>query len=149
MRARDEDRHDVLIYSLSGTDAAAFDIDPRTGQLWTKAVLDPAVKDTYTVTVEVRDGFDASYTPSSEVDATIDVTITVAPPRPPGRNTPTSRPAPDPEPETTTGGGTSIALVLPVPAPEPAPAVDFQPVEQLFQETEGRWKPGQGVEACA
>ena len=31
---------DTLTYSLSGTDAASFDIDPSTGQLITKAALD-------------------------------------------------------------------------------------------------------------
>ena len=79
VRATDEDRDDVLIYSLSGTDADSFDIDPRTGQLRTKAVLlhDPQGQNTYTVTVEVHDGFDGSYSPSTASDATIDVTITV------------------------------------------------------------------------
>ena len=89
VRARDADRDDVLIYSLSGTDAESFDIDPRTGQLRTKSVLDPAVKDTYTVTVSVHDGFDASYSPSTTSDATIDVTITVTSPPPPVVRQPT------------------------------------------------------------
>ena len=31
---------DTLTYSLGGTDAASFDIDPSTGQLITKAPLD-------------------------------------------------------------------------------------------------------------
>ena len=77
LRATDADTDDVLVYSLSGTDAAAFEIDPATGQLRTKSVLDPAVKDTYTVTIDVHDGFDASYDPSDATDASIEVTITV------------------------------------------------------------------------
>ena len=70
---------DVLTYELGGADADAFDIDPATGQIRTKAVLDPQEKDTYVVTVSVHDGFDASYfyiaSPAS--DATIDVTLNV------------------------------------------------------------------------
>ena len=88
IRARDTDSGDVLTYSLSGPDAEFFDIDPATGQLRTRSVLDPAVKDTYTVTLNVHDGFDGNYNPSDATDATIDVTITVTaapsrPPRPP------------------------------------------------------------------
>ena len=89
VRARDADRDDVLVYSLSGTDASSFDIDPATGQLRTKAVLDPAVKDTYTVTVNVHDGFDGSHIPSTDTDASIVVTITVTAPRPPAVRRPT------------------------------------------------------------
>ena len=65
MSARDADRDDVLTYSLSGTDAGSFDIDPRTGQLRTKAVLlhDPQGQNTYTVMVSVHDGFDEQLQP--------------------------------------------------------------------------------------
>ena len=77
VRATDTDQGDVLTYSLSGTDANAFDIDPATGQVRTKDVLDNTVKDTYEVTVSVHDGFDADYNPSDGSDDTIDVTITV------------------------------------------------------------------------
>ena len=93
VRATDADQGDILIYSLSGTDGDAFDIDPATGQLRTKAVLDydpdPQAENTNTVTVNVHDGFDNAYGPSTNTDATIDVTITVTrvtrrpPPRPP------------------------------------------------------------------
>ena len=110
VRARDADRDDVLIYSLSGTDADSFDIDPRTGQLRTKSVLDPAVKDTYTVTVEVHDGFDQQYAPSPALDDSIDVTITVTAvtsPRPPvvRRPTPPVVVVVDDEDEDDGGGG--------------------------------------------
>ncbi len=76
-RASDPDHGDVLTYSLSGADADDFDINPATGQVLTKAVLDSTVKDTYEVAVEVHDGFDSAYNPSATVDATITLTITV------------------------------------------------------------------------
>ena len=70
---------DGLTYSLDGTDAASFDIDPDSGQLKTKAALDHAIKSSYSVTVSVTDGEDADgakeTTPT--IDATITVTITV------------------------------------------------------------------------
>ena len=98
VRARDADRDDVLIYSLSGTDAGSFDIDPRTGQLRTKSVLlhDPQGQNTYTVTVEVHDGFDVSYNPSTGTDASIEVTITVTARRTPSPPPPSPPPPPPP-----------------------------------------------------
>ncbi len=106
-RATDADQGDVLTYSLqSGTDADAFDIDAATGQIRTKDVLDNGVKDTYTVTVNVHDGFGPSYNPNPQVDATIDVTITVTPPRPP--------PPPPPPPITGGGGGGGAGGVAPL-----------------------------------
>ena len=93
VRATDSDRGDVLTYSLlGGADAAAFDIDPATGQIRTNAVLvydpDPDGDNTYEVTVSVHDGFDSGYNESSASDAIIEVTITVRavaqrPPSPP------------------------------------------------------------------
>ena len=81
VRATDEDPDDVLKYSLSGQDANKFDIDPATGQLRTKDVLDydsdPQGQNDYTVVVEVHDGFGQSYFSSNSVDARITVTITV------------------------------------------------------------------------
>ena len=55
---------DTLSYSLSGTDAASFDIDASTGQLITKAPLDfENPSDTrYEVTVTVKDSSGASDT---------------------------------------------------------------------------------------
>ncbi len=47
--------NDALTYTLSGPDAAAFDIDSTTGQLKTSAELDYETKNTYTVTVTVSD----------------------------------------------------------------------------------------------
>ena len=55
MVATDAD-NDSLTYTLSGTDAAAFDIIRTTGQLKTKAALDYETQTVYTVTVAVSDG---------------------------------------------------------------------------------------------
>ena len=78
VRATDEDPGDVLTYSLSGQDADKFDIDPATGQLRTKDVLDydPQGTNDYSVTVNVHDGFNQNYSNmSTSVDASIQVTI--------------------------------------------------------------------------
>ena len=79
VRATDEDTGDVLTYSLDGTNAALFDINPATGQILTKAVLDydPDGTNSYSVDVRVHDGFDGVYSPSADPDDTIQVTITV------------------------------------------------------------------------
>ena len=61
--------HDVLTYTLGGTDAAAFAIEPTTGQLQTKAALDYETKSAYSVVVTVSDG---------TLTDTITVTITVS-----------------------------------------------------------------------
>ena len=60
---------DTLTYTLGGTDAASFDIDPDTGQLMTLAALDYETKATYSVTVTASD--------SGGLSDSIDVTITV------------------------------------------------------------------------
>ena len=61
----------TLTYSLSGDDAALFDIDASTGQLITKAPLDAESGGPYSVTVTVDDGEDR------DPPITRDVTITV------------------------------------------------------------------------
>ena len=58
--------NDTLTYSLSGIDAASFDIDTTNGQLQTQAALDYETKSSYTVTVTVSDG-----------DLTDTITVTV------------------------------------------------------------------------
>ena len=60
---------DTLTYTLVGTDAASFDIDPATGQLMTVAALDYEAKASYVVTVTASD--------SGGLSDSIDVTITV------------------------------------------------------------------------
>ena len=74
--AEDQD-NDRLTYSLSGTDAAAFDIDENTGQVRTKEALDFEDKPSYSVTVEVHDGLDGLGQPSMSIDDTRAVTITI------------------------------------------------------------------------
>ena len=54
--ATDDDTTDTLTYRLNGTDADSFDIVSTTGQLKTKAALDYATKNSYSVTVIVTDG---------------------------------------------------------------------------------------------
>ena len=61
--------NDTLTFTLGGTDAATFDIEPTTGRLKTKATLDYETKRTYTVTVSVSDGSLAD---------TINVTINIS-----------------------------------------------------------------------
>ena len=63
---------DGLVYSLDGTDAAAFDIDSETGQLKTKAALDYETKSIYSVIVTVSDGV-----LTASVDVVINVTDVV------------------------------------------------------------------------
>ena len=75
--------NDTLTYTLSGTDASAFDIDSSTGQLKTKAALDYETKSTYTVTITVSDG-----SLTDTITVTINVTdinevVTVDPPTTP------------------------------------------------------------------
>ena len=79
VRATDADSGDILTYELAGSDADLFDIDPATGQLKTRAVLDYDSEgtNTYTVTVDVHDGFDTAYSPSTSIDDSVTVTITV------------------------------------------------------------------------
>ena len=69
MVATDADINDVLSYSLGRTNAQLFEIDRRSGQLRTKALLDHEARATYSVTVTATDL-------SSETDS-IPVTITV------------------------------------------------------------------------
>ena len=54
--AKDADSGDTLVYTLRGTDAAAFTIDQTTGQLKTKAPLDFETKNAYSVIVTASDG---------------------------------------------------------------------------------------------
>ena len=62
---------DTLTYTIGGTDAASFFIDPSTGQLFTRIALTVDTKATYTVTVVASDG---------EASSRITVTINVTPP---------------------------------------------------------------------
>ena len=68
---------DRLTYSLGGTDAASFDILASSGQLQTKAALNYEARNTYAVTMSVRDGKDPEGNADSRTDDTIGVTINV------------------------------------------------------------------------
>ncbi len=68
---------DTLTYSLRGTDAESFDIDPATGQLLTKAPLDYEAQAAYSVIVSVSDGKSSSGRDSDARDDSIAVTINV------------------------------------------------------------------------
>ena len=68
--------NDTLTYTLGGTDSNFFDIDTSSGQLRTKVGLDYGVKNTYQISVSVRDGKNAEGNPDAADDATITVTRT-------------------------------------------------------------------------
>ena len=67
--AQDED-DDLLIYTLSGADAASFSIGRNNGQLSTKVPLNFEVRNSYTVVVTATDPFGAM----DSIVVTIDVT---------------------------------------------------------------------------
>ena len=75
--ADDPDEDAILDYTLSGPDAASFDINSSNGQILTKDALDEDTKNTYDVTVEVHDGKADDGSVSTTTDASIPVTITV------------------------------------------------------------------------
>ena len=78
--AADPDSGDTLVYSLSGVDAASFDIDKATGQITvssgTKLDYESSAK-SYRVTVSVSDAKNAEGNADTTVDDTIEVTIGV------------------------------------------------------------------------
>ena len=81
-------KFNTLAYSLTGTDASDFTIDSSTGQIKTKSALDYEDDTSYSVTVNVTDGKNASGTADTTADDTIAVTINVTdvnePPPAPG-----------------------------------------------------------------
>ena len=82
--ATDPEGH-TLTYKLAGTDAGSFAIDTATGQLKTKAQLDYETRDTYLVTVHVRDSLDQDDRVNAVTDDTINMTITINNVEEPGR----------------------------------------------------------------
>ena len=68
---------DTLVYKLAGTDTASFAIDTATGQLKTQAPLDFETKNSYLVTVQVRDSLDQDDRVNAVTDDTIDITINI------------------------------------------------------------------------
>ena len=73
-----DDDSDPLVYTLSGTDASSFTIVESSGQIQTVSGVDYDFEDTknsYSVTVSVRDNKDEAGAADTAVDDTIDVTI--------------------------------------------------------------------------
>ena len=70
-------QQDTLAYSLGGRDAASFDIDTATGQLFTKDPLDYEAKSSYWIIVWVQDGKDSDGNEHDATDIFEDVNIIV------------------------------------------------------------------------
>ena len=68
---------DPLAYKLAGSSAGSFDLDTATGQLKTRAALDYETTNSYTITVEVRDGKNPEGEADRRRDDSIRVTIMV------------------------------------------------------------------------
>ena len=69
--------NDSLTYLMSGDGAAAFELDPSTGQLRTRLPLDHEAQGSYSFTVMVHDGKDSYNNASTAIDDTIDMTVEV------------------------------------------------------------------------
>ena len=68
---------DALTYRLSGEDTAHFEIDPATGQLSTRSILDYEAETAYSVTVSVLDGKDPDGNPDDVTDHSVVVSVLV------------------------------------------------------------------------
>ena len=75
--ADDDADDDSLTYSISGADAALFDVIATSGQLRTKAALDHESRDSYFFTMSVHDSKDINGNSDTTVDDTISVTVIV------------------------------------------------------------------------
>ena len=78
--AADPDSGDTLVYSLSGVDAASFDIDTATGQITVRSGTNldyESSAKSYRVTVSVSDAKNAEGNADTTVDDTVEVTIGV------------------------------------------------------------------------
>ena len=69
--------NDTLTYTLSGVDAAAFEMVGSTGQVRTRDALNHEDRDRYVFTVSVSDGTDTNGEPDPTIDDSITVTVTV------------------------------------------------------------------------
>ena len=81
---------DPLTYTLGGTHADLFDLDTSTGQLLTKSALDYETRNSYTLSVSVRDSKDPEGEPDRRRDDSIRVTILVTNQDDPGVITPSA-----------------------------------------------------------
>ena len=75
--AADDADNNRLTYSISGADAAFFDVVSTSGQLRTRDALDHESRDSYSFTMSVTDGKDAHGNSDTTIDDTISVTVTV------------------------------------------------------------------------
>ena len=83
--ASDSDQQDMLVYSLSGSDAALFSVGVSTGQITVGAgtaldyefPADSGGDNVYNLAVQVTDGWDGDGNADTAVDDSIDVTIAV------------------------------------------------------------------------
>ena len=75
--AAEDPEDDGLTYLLTGEDAAAFSVVSSTGQLRTSGALDFEMQSSYSFTIEVHDGQDGLGNPSTLVDDTRGVTVTL------------------------------------------------------------------------
>ncbi len=95
---------DTLTYTLTGTDAASFDIVSTTGQLKTEAALDFETKTLYTVTITVSDGNGGLDSITVTINVT-DITVNNVPTFTDGANTTRSV-------EENTAAGTNIGTAV-------------------------------------
>ena len=72
-----DNENDPLTYTLSGADAAAFEVNATSGQILVKAHLNYESKKTYSLTVNVSDGKDSENRPDDLIDAKIGVIVNV------------------------------------------------------------------------
>ena len=114
--ATDADDTDTLTYGLGGTDAGDFDIDATNGQLKSKSALNYESKDSYIVTLTVRDRDDAN-DPAVLTDS-IDVTISVT-----DLDEPPGSPGAPPVVAATTGGDTGLDVTWIGPSTARIPAI--------------------------
>ena len=122
IRATDAD-NDALTYSLEGTDAASFDIEPLTGQIKTRSrVYDHETQSSYFVTVRASDPTDASDT----IAVTVNLTDEDEPPLAPA--------APSVSSESTT----SLSVVWTAPDNTGRPTITSYDL-QYRQGTSGSW----------
>ena len=69
--------NDRRTYSISGIDAASFNVVATSGQLRTKGALDHESRSSYSFTMSVTDNKDIHGNADTTIDDTIDVTVTV------------------------------------------------------------------------
>ena len=104
---------DVLTYTLSGADAAAFDLDADSGQLRTRAALDYEARASYAVTVTAIDPHGAS----ARQAVTVSVTDAAEPPAAPAA------------PAVAAASAQSLSLSWTAPATPDRPAVSGYDVQ--------------------